>query len=1049
MKESHRGASCPDLVTLDAFAEGRLPADGAAQVQAHAETCSQCADQLDRSDERATAVLGPPAGVSAEGAPNGNESATPDAPLNRGESLGRYIILDRVGEGGMGVVYAAYDPELNRKVAIKLLQTGARGSQSTGGRERLIREAQALARLSHPNVVHVHDVGTHGDRVFMAMELVEGRSLRDWLREKPRSWREVTATFVAAGRGLSAAHAAGLVHRDCKPDNLHIGLDGRVRVLDFGIARLASDDAEPVGHVAPRSERVSLATPLTEVGTVLGTPSYLPPEVLDGRAADPRSDQFSFCVSLYEALYGRRPFPGNLPRNDPQRWTLREPSGDRKVPVWLRRVVLRGLSLSPEQRHPTMDALLAELGKDPRAKQRQWLMSAAIAGLIAAVSGGAYLQSRSQPVPCHGVEQGVERIWNASTKQALESAFLATGKGFAAEAWSNTERPLDAYATAWVAMRQDACAATRIRGEQSDEVLSLRMACLDRRLESFHALTQLLAKADGDLVQQATRAANALPGLDLCADVEALRAPVPPPEGREAQARVNALRKQLAEGQALFDAGRYQPGLELAKSAVESARALAYRPLEAEALELLAGFQMRTGDLKAAEETLYEAIWAAEAGRHDLVVGSASAKVVSVATYQARSEVGQHWAEHARAALERVGGDARTEANLLNALAAMAFRSGGAEAALEHFEKSLALRLKVYGPDHPEVAAIHNNIGMVLANGRPREALPHLEKSLAIFERALGREHPDTTKALTNLGSIAVELAELDKSIEYNRRALAAAEKGLGPDHPTVGAANQGIGEALTNQGRYEEAIAHLRRALSIYEAVYGPEHVSLLSSLRSLGVALEGTGDSKGALQTIERATQIAQRAHPPEHPDMAVAWRHLADAELAQGRTNESRIHFERSVEIAKKALGPEHRELALAYIGLGSWHLHKEQFREALTLLEKARDIQDKSLGDHPHVSRTLTLMGRARLGLGDRERAIPELERALTLAQKEGAPPGTLEEARFTLARALWGLGEDRARAVELATRARDGYARQHHHQKDLAKVQAWLARTTRP
>ncbi|MGA9524644.1 MAG: protein kinase, partial [Myxococcaceae bacterium] len=301
MPESQRGATCPDEATLRACAEGRFPAGDAAQVRAHAVTCSQCRARLADPEEHATGVVGPPATEPEENAASGDRSLASDAALSRGSSLGRYIILDQVGQGGMGVVYAAYDPELDRRVAIKLLQTGAPGSQSSGGKERLIREAQALARLSHPNVVHVHDVGAHGERVFMAMELVEGRTLRAWLKEQPRSWREMTAVFLAAGRGLSAAHAAGLVHRDCKPENVLISADGQVRVLDFGIARQwESDDLEPTHEVTPSAdERSSLSAPLTEAGVVLGTPSYLAPELFDGKPADPRSDQFSFCVSLY------------------------------------------------------------------------------------------------------------------------------------------------------------------------------------------------------------------------------------------------------------------------------------------------------------------------------------------------------------------------------------------------------------------------------------------------------------------------------------------------------------------------------------------------------------------------------------------------------------------------------------------------------------------------------------------------------------------------------------------------------------------------------
>jgi serine/threonine protein kinase len=230
-------------------------------------------------------------------------------PLARGTQVGRYVLLDAVGSGGMGVVYAAYDPELDRKVAIKLLRFDRLGSEA-GERDRLRlqREAQAIARLSHPNVVHVYDVGTFGDQVFVAMEFVAGRTLRQWAEEEPRPWREVVDRFALAGRGLAAAHAAGLIHRDFKPDNVLLGDDGRVRVVDFGLARPAGQQPAPEGERTPSGG--TLAHPLTEWGVVVGTPAYMAPEQLRGEASDERSDQLSFCVSLYETLYGERPFPG-------------------------------------------------------------------------------------------------------------------------------------------------------------------------------------------------------------------------------------------------------------------------------------------------------------------------------------------------------------------------------------------------------------------------------------------------------------------------------------------------------------------------------------------------------------------------------------------------------------------------------------------------------------------------------------------------------------------------------------------------------------------
>ena len=232
--------------------------------------------------------------------------------LPRGASIGRYVVIDRIGEGGMGVVYAAYDPELDRRVAIKLLQASERGDRSTEGRARLLREAQAIARIAHPNVVGVHDVGTFGDGIFVAMEYVEGTTLRAWLAERPRAAREILAMFLQAGRGLAAAHAKGLVHRDFKPDNVIVGNDSRARVLDFGLAQaVAGSEAFAQSRVVPPSAEsgpsLSLETPLTQTGVLMGTPLYMAPEQFLGKKTDSRTDQYSFCCALLEALWGEHP----------------------------------------------------------------------------------------------------------------------------------------------------------------------------------------------------------------------------------------------------------------------------------------------------------------------------------------------------------------------------------------------------------------------------------------------------------------------------------------------------------------------------------------------------------------------------------------------------------------------------------------------------------------------------------------------------------------------------------------------------------------------
>jgi predicted Ser/Thr protein kinase len=314
--------------------------------------------------------------------------------LARGTSIGRYLLLDRVGQGGMGVVYKALDPELGRAVALKLLKTE---STAKVQQERLLREAHALARLSHPNVVAVHDVGTFGDDVFVAMEFVEGRTLRDWLTE-PRDWRTVLDAFLAAGEGLAAAHRAGLVHRDFKPDNVIVGADGRVRVVDFGLARATgAADPEDGGPAASPGSWQSgrLSSPLTRHDAIIGTPRYMAPEQHRGEAVDEAADQFSFCLSLYWALYDLYPFVGDADeaRRNVLAGRVSEPPTEAKVPRWLYPVIVRGLAPHKSDRHPGMAELLATLRADPLAARRQrWqvaLLGVAAIALVAAAFAGA------------------------------------------------------------------------------------------------------------------------------------------------------------------------------------------------------------------------------------------------------------------------------------------------------------------------------------------------------------------------------------------------------------------------------------------------------------------------------------------------------------------------------------------------------------------------------------------------------------------------------------------------------------------------------------
>jgi hypothetical protein len=469
--------SCLDPEASDRLVRGDVSRSVRRELERHIAACPPCRElvsalvKLERAGTRNTALTKPlPARVAG--------AAVND--LRSGALLGRYILLERLGEGGMGVVYSAHDSELNRRVALKLLRADLSPAEQGRLRERIRREARAMAQMAHPNVVTVYDVGTWEDRTFIAMEMVEGETLLQWLARKARSWREVVAMFSSAGQGLAAAHAAGLVHRDFKPANVLIGRDGRARVGDFGLAALAATAGPPTGRRACDDLAPSTASRCTP-GSVAGTPYYMAPEQLRGDAADARSDQFSFCVALYEAISGVHPFAGesidaSLAANTGLRLRSRPA---RSIPRWLHRVLMRGLSMEPGQRHPSMSTLLRSLTRDAA---RRWVALRASA-LVAALFLASLLALPR-------LERGIPR------EPARDRA--GAGWRYDAAVFAGAPDVLAAYEREWVATHTDACETPQARCAIQTTNL-LRGAGFDRPGHGWRA-------ADGQAVQLTWRA---------------------------------------------------------------------------------------------------------------------------------------------------------------------------------------------------------------------------------------------------------------------------------------------------------------------------------------------------------------------------------------------------------------------------------------------------------------------------------------------------------------------------------------------------------------
>ncbi len=893
------GAACLEPDEAAGFVQGWLTGAELARAEAHIDGCGDCRRYV--SDLARTSVAyEPPSGrggaaeaatVPAEGPPS---VAGPGRLLPRGSSLGRYVVDGLLGAGGMGVVYAAYDPKLDRKVALKMVHTEA--AERREARERLLREARAMARLTHPNVVAVYDVDVHAGQLFLAMEYVDGITLRSWLRRASRPAREVLAAFVQAGRGLSAAHAVGVVHRDFKPDNVLVDRGGRVCVTDFGLARsalgphapglLTADDAAPsVRGVMPPA---APSPGVTRTGALMGTPAYMAPEQWRGEATDARSDQFSFCVALYEALYGQHPFEGATAAallDAIQQGRLREAPAGGAVPLKAQRALQRGLSAEPGGRFGSMDDLLAALAEERAGRRLR--AAAALAALLAA--GGLALGYRSarraaQPT-CAGAEQRLEGVWDDARKGAARAAFLGTSKPFAPDAWRGVERALDLYTSDWAAARHDACEATHVRGEQSAELLDLRMACLDERLKEAGALAEVFAHADADVVAKSVGATQSLTPLAACADRKALLARSKPAADAATAAKAAALRGELGRAKALADAGKYRDAFAAASEAAGAAEALGDRGLWAEALLRRGQVQGTLGGMKEGEATLRRAVSLADAAGDDRTRAAACTSLLfSLGSIQASYDVVPLLDEQARSAIARLGGDPGLEGSRARHFATALLRQGKLDAALREFEIALPLLERAYGPESREVQKCLNNIGQTHANrGDYDAAWAVLRRAADLAEATLGPHHPEVWSLLNNLGVLLEQQARYAEAEPYFVRTLAVQEESLGPQSPRLWVYLNNVGQVLSRQGHHRRALPYLERALALCET-YGPDFADLLYPLSGLGQAYLELGDRRQAIAYLERA--IKARSYPEGAADHAYARFSLARALTEAGR-------------------------------------------------------------------------------------------------------------------------------------------------------------------
>ena len=824
------------------------------------------------------------------------------------------MVVKKLGSGGMGVVYAAYDPELNRKVAIKLLHATAGKAADSEGRVRLLREAQAMARLSHPNVIAVYDVGTAFEQVFVAMEFAEGGTLTSWLEKGGKSKEAILEMFHQAGCGLQAAHAAGLVHRDFKPDNVLLGSDGRPRVVDFGLAReFKQSDVGKVQATASASEKSgdrlaglpaeireaiassqTLSSPMTQAGAIMGTPRYMAPEQFNGQPTDERTDVFTFCVVLYESLYGIQAFPGNslgALALSVLEGRLQQPSDRKGVPSYIHKAILRGLSLDPAARFQSMAELLAVLSPEARRKRRLGILGGVGGGiLLVALMGAASAQrvymANANRTCCEAEEQ-IDRVWGRVKEQAAQ-AMLATKAPYARDVWLRVDHNVEKYLNEWRVARTDACAATFTKRKQPRIHLTLRLNCLENQLQEVAAFAELLRHADEEILDRASDASSDFSSPSICADAIALIAQVP--EDTKARKRVEDLYREIGAVRVMTRMGRYSQARERAQALIKQAEQASYAPATSRALALLGNIDANAADFPSAERSFFSAaVEAIEGGDHRAAAGAYMELMRLVGRQFQQYELADRYHRLALAEFTHLRGG-RLRDQLESNLLYYACQVDTARGELARAEKNCLLGKKlheqIYGHERTPHWLLSSLANVYRRQGRYDEAFTLLRQTLNVLEKSSGPEHPRTASALASLGNLFAAQAKYPEAVDYTQRALHIYRKTFGENSPRLYESQSLLARWAIKQGKLEPALAFARQAFESVRS--GKDAARQAESHRLVGEVLFRMGRYDDALTMHQAGLDLCDKKRcDPSLPGLLAA---TADDLRELGRAKEA---------------------------------------------------------------------------------------------------------------------------------------------------------------
>lgn len=933
--------------------------------------------------------------------------------IDPGTRIGRYVVLESLGGGAMGVVVAAHDPDLQRRVAIKLVRPWSLKNPAEA-QARLFREAQAMAALEHPNVITVHDVGTFGEQVFIAMELVEGQTLRDWIEDGPRPLPAILEAFAGAGAGLHAAHRAGVVHRDFKPDNVMVQTDEqghpwRVLVLDFGLARLEEHSLE--GPSAPdwtdpsmsmsMSSSGSGSASLTRTGSVMGTPAYMAPEQYTGDIAGSAADQYAFCIALFEAIYGYRPFGSDdvraLAKAKARGFTGPLPSAP-ALPHRVQQVLRRGLSPRPEDRLPDMERLVAAL-RLPTAPRRgrPWIAG----GLGCAAAAIIGLSVQSTPDPCERAGEAVAQAWSETRQYEAEAAFEATGLSYAGDTWRSVHERIDAYAGELLEARRRTCEAMRASEAGTPTELDRTAACLDRATDQLRSWVHVLQAADGSVVENAEHATIQLMRLQQC--------------DRAGQGTV-------------ANAETHDPARSQARAAIDRARAKALGGQYQAALDEL---QAHARDVQATGDPWLAAQLQLVRGQalhrltsHDAAVESFLAAVAFATEAEDTELEAKAWTELAFTTAAGLGELDRARAHLRSAQAAAA-----------RIDASAELQAKLLWV---EANLLHEE-------GRYDEALAVLQQALAMPEQDMAAR----IMLRSVLSRVLVAQGQFEQAESTMREALEQTEEFYGAKHPQVARASTYLGQVLHNQGRHEAALPLYESALKLQIETLGDRALEVGFSHNNIAGLLGSLGEHEAALKSYQQARAIVTERVGPQHVNVGKILYNAAELHKNMGHHQRAIDQYREAIDVFVVALGPEHPNVGQAHNNLGAVLYDTKHYDEAAEQYRRSLQILEATLGpDHVALAYPLVGIGQSELGRDDVQAAVQALERALALRQDPNVDPVDRADAEFALAQALWEAGEDRSRALQLTRQALGGYAEAPKGlQTATDHAKAWLQERT--